>query len=123
LEDDTLPNGLFLPKGTNVTMINTVMHTLPSIWGEDAHGFRPERWSELDTANIPHFNYIYIPFLAGARSCIGSRLALLELKMLICCLVSEFAFSPVSGHVVRPKFGLMNKPLPHVKVHVHARLS
>jgi cytochrome P450 len=120
LQDDTLPNGLFLPKGTNVTMIKTVMHTLPSIWGEDAHEFRPERWDELDIANIPHFNYIYFPFLTGARACIGSKLALLELKMILAGVVDAFELTPVPGHKVYRKFSVINKPLPNVQVNLKA---
>jgi cytochrome P450 len=116
--DDTLPNGLFIPAGTKVSILKTVMHTLPSVWGEDAQEFRPERWNELDAAKIPYFASTYFPFLTGARGCIGQKLALLELKMLIASVFNEFLFSPVSGHAVHRKFGIVNKPLPFVHVHI-----
>jgi cytochrome P450 len=116
--DDTLPNGLFVPKGTQITIFKTIMHTLPSVWGEDADTFRPERWNELDPTTIPHFSYIYFPFLVGARGCIGSKLALLELKMVIACLINQFEFRPAYGHTVCKKFGVVNKPMPYVKVQV-----
>jgi cytochrome P450 len=43
LEDDTLPDGTFVPKGASVAHIPWVMGRSKEIWGEDAEEYRPER--------------------------------------------------------------------------------
>jgi cytochrome P450 len=53
------------------------IHRLPEIWGDDCDEFKPERF--LSDAPAP---FTYMPFLAGPRSCIGSRFATLEMEVL-----------------------------------------
>jgi len=64
--------------------------------------------------NVTNFNYL--PFNAGIKSCIGNKLALNELKILISMLVRNFVYKPVEGLNIRKNFGLLNKPYPHVEL-------
>lgn len=50
--------------------------------------FNPDRFSDVNKANITPTTYV--PFGNGPRNCIGSRFALMELKVLISDLVSNF---------------------------------
>ncbi|CAG9785965.1 unnamed protein product [Diatraea saccharalis] len=50
--------------------------------------FNPDRFSEENKRNIQPFTFM--PFGMGPRACIGSRFALLELKVLLFTLVSNF---------------------------------
>ncbi|KAH7864647.1 hypothetical protein Vadar_032135 [Vaccinium darrowii] len=45
-EDDTLPDGTFVKKGTRVTYHPYAMGRMERIWGPDCLEFKPERWLE-----------------------------------------------------------------------------
>ncbi|BGP16891.1 hypothetical protein JCM10213_007336 [Rhodosporidiobolus nylandii] len=65
------------------------------IFGEDADEFRPERWIEGEgekKTNVGAWSNI-LTFLAGPRSCIGFKFALLELKALLSVVIDDFEFS------------------------------
>ena len=67
-------------------MLSYVMQHLPAFWGADADTFRPERFlktaSGADAISSAAASFSFMPFLAGPRSCIGSRFAVLEMKVL-----------------------------------------
>eukprot|EP00929_Paragymnodinium_shiwhaense_P027106 TRINITY_DN15987_c1_g2_i2.p1 TRINITY_DN15987_c1_g2~~TRINITY_DN15987_c1_g2_i2.p1 ORF type:complete len:499 (+),score=87.69 TRINITY_DN15987_c1_g2_i2:116-1612(+) len=81
LNDDTLPDGTFVPSGTTVTYNSYAMGRNCDIWGPDAAEFKPQRW--LDMGGVPS-SYAYPIFHAGPRECLGKRLAQIEMKA---CLV------------------------------------
>lgn len=56
---------------------------------EDPQGYNPQRW--IDTPNMSD-PYIFTPFWAGPRNCIGQHLALMEAKIIICEFVKKFDF-------------------------------
>lgn len=49
----------FLPQGTNVSMCASALHHLPSVFGEDASTFRPERWIEADARALENMKRCY----------------------------------------------------------------
>jgi len=87
--DDTLPDGTFVPRGTAVFYNSYAMGRCKSIWGEDAKEFRPERWLEMTT--MPS-NYSYPVFHAGPRECLGRRLAQVEMKTCLAMLLPVLSF-------------------------------
>jgi len=64
------------------------------IWGEDALEFNADRWTNVpEAANaIPGVWGNTLTFLGGARSCIGYRFALVEMKALLFTLLRAFEF-------------------------------
>lgn len=44
MEDDILPDGHKVRKGDGVYYMAYAMGRMSTLWGEDAHCFRPERW-------------------------------------------------------------------------------
>ncbi|XP_060802800.1 probable cytochrome P450 9f2 [Amyelois transitella] len=63
------------------------VHLDPKYWPEP-RVFRPERFSDENKHNIRPFTFM--PFGVGPRNCIGSRFALMELKILLFKLILNF---------------------------------
>ncbi|EST08173.1 Cytochrome P450 [Kalmanozyma brasiliensis GHG001] len=87
-------DGLYVPKGTLLPISNRAINMDPEVWGEDAEEFKPERWFNLPEKYDKTFSMI--TFIAGAHACIGRTMSYLEMKAVICILVSNFKFEPVS---------------------------
>lgn len=87
-------DGLWIPKGTILPISSRAINMDPDIWGPDADEFKPERWNNLPDQYDRTFSMI--TFLAGAHACIGRTMSYLEMKAVICILVSNFKFEPVS---------------------------
>jgi fatty acid omega-hydroxylase len=85
--DDVWPDGTFVPAGANAAYNTYAMGRDKTIWGEDAEVFRPERWLEME--RMPS-NYDYPAFKGGPRECLGRRLAMIEMKMLLATLLPRF---------------------------------
>ncbi|XP_011206324.2 probable cytochrome P450 313a4 isoform X3 [Bactrocera dorsalis] len=91
LSDTKLSNGVVLPKGIQVLIDIFNMQRREDIWGTEAHLFNPENFlpSNIDSKH----SYAYIPFTKGIRNCIGSKYALLSLKIAVSKLVRNFRFT------------------------------
>lgn len=83
-EDVTLPDGTFAPKGTVIFYNSYGMGRSTRIWGPDAGEFRPQRWGDMVVDP-----YEYPVFHAGPRECLGRRLAMVEMKMMLASLVKH----------------------------------
>ncbi|KAL3667667.1 hypothetical protein V7S43_007220 [Phytophthora oleae] len=100
---DTVLDGIFIPAGTDVFLHLYATGRLTSVWGGDATSFVPERFLDNETGKLlqdPPANYS--PFSAGPRICIGRNLAMLEMKMTVAAIVSQFKLTEVPGQDVRP---------------------
>jgi cytochrome P450 len=93
---------------TRVIQSAYITHRDPKLYPEPA-AFKPERW-----AAIKPDSYAYCPFSAGARVCLGSMLAQMEIKLIIALILARFsprlpAGSRVVAHgpmILAPKHGL-----------------
>ena len=93
----------------------SVLHRLPSIWCPTADEFKPNRWLDPSlTKNVTNLNYL--PFLTGTRSCIGSKVALAEFKVLLSILIRNFVFQPIEGLHVKSITYFSSKPTSHVEL-------
>ncbi|PVG02534.1 cytochrome P450 [Serendipita vermifera] len=66
-------NGYFIPKGTLINCNIGFMLRDPRIWGDDADVFRPERFLEESTKDLPDISMV--PFGFGKRICPGRWMA------------------------------------------------
>ncbi|KAF9093149.1 hypothetical protein BGX27_001654 [Mortierella sp. AM989] len=120
-QDDNIL-GYDIPKGTPVYIATAAMHRLKSVYGEDAEEFNPERW--IDPAMLadglktktkfvtPDMHWAYLPFLFGPRSCIGSKFALIELKVMLYYILTQLEFHPVPGFKFKIVVGVTIRPSP-----------
>ncbi len=88
---DDVIDGLAVRKGTAVFLCPWVLHRQPNLW-DDPTRFEPRRWLSGDPDR-----FAYIPFGAGARSCIGQHLARAEFMAVAAAVVSAFDLEPRSG--------------------------
>ncbi|THV01377.1 cytochrome P450 [Dendrothele bispora CBS 962.96] len=87
-------DSILVEKGQTIFIPILAMNRDPKLWGEDAKEFRPERWEKVPEAvsAIPGVWGNLLTFLGGARSCIGYRFSLIEMKALLFTLVRAFEF-------------------------------
>ena len=110
LADDRL-GGFRLPRGWLAFVIPFVLHRLPGYW-RDPDAFDPDRFSPQQSADRPKF--VYLPFGAGPRQCIGNQFALIEAHLVVATLAQRYRLRLVPGHRVepwplitlRPRFGM-----------------
>ncbi|CAG8469541.1 8352_t:CDS:10 [Diversispora eburnea] len=117
---DDFIGGYFIPKGTTVIIPINTIHKLPSIWGPDSNEFKPSRWLDpsISSSNSKiNSNYSWIPFLTGARSCIASKMALNEVKVLLAILIRNLEFRD-EGQKIKKKLALVSMPDPGVTLWV-----
>ena len=108
---DDQVGGFHLPAGFLVFVIPFVLHRLPAYW-DDPATFDPERFTSERSADRPKF--VYLPFGAGPRQCIGNQFALIEAQLVLATLAQQYRLNLVPGHradpwpliTLRPRFGM-----------------
>ena len=108
---DDKVGGFRVPRGWLVFVIPYVLHRLPAFW-DDPEAFDPERFAPERIAERPKF--VYLPFGAGPRQCIGNQFALIEAHLILATLAQRYRLQLVPGHKVdpwplitlRPRFGM-----------------
>jgi len=98
--EDTELGGYMIPKESFVFVSQYPMNRSKEIWG-DPDVFRPERFLEplpelhpSKPIGVPNAQgdtaYGFLPFGAGARSCAGARIAMIEAVMILTAIVKKF---------------------------------
>ncbi|XP_072318896.1 cytochrome P450 3A40-like [Eucyclogobius newberryi] len=83
-------NGLVIPKDMVVMVPTWPMHRDPDTWPEP-EAFKPERFSKENKDKVDP--YVYMPFGAGPRNCIGMRFALVMMKLAMAEILQQYSFS------------------------------
>ncbi|XP_053708973.1 cytochrome P450 3A40-like [Synchiropus splendidus] len=79
-----------IPKGLIVAVPVFALHRDPDLW-PDPEDFKPERFSRERRVDV--VPYSYLPFGAGPRNCVGMRLALIMVKLVLVEVLQNFSFS------------------------------
>lgn len=103
-------NKLHIPKGLSVWIPVLAIHHSKELWGEDADEFKPERFAGKSFAQTRNF----LPFASGPRNCVGQAFAIMEAKIILAMLLSNFSFrisenyrhAPVNVLTLKPKYGV-----------------
>jgi cytochrome P450 len=85
--------GQYVPGGTNVGCSAWVIHRDESIFGHATDQFRPERWLHASDARKTEMSNALFSFGAGARTCIGKNISLLEMHKLVPAVLRKFKVS------------------------------
>ncbi|KAF8378684.1 hypothetical protein HHK36_030033 [Tetracentron sinense] len=101
---------LHIPKGLSIWIPVVAIHHSEELWGADVNEFRPERFAGKAFAPGRHF----MPFSAGPRNCVGQAFAMMEAKIILAMLISQFSFTisknyrhaPVIVLTLKPKYGV-----------------
>ncbi|XP_004545048.2 25-hydroxyvitamin D-1 alpha hydroxylase, mitochondrial [Maylandia zebra] len=98
-ERDIQVGGYLIPKNTLITLCHFATSRDPGVFANPNH-FNPYRWLNKDQTYHP---YASVPFGVGKRSCIGRRIAELELYLALARIISEFEVKPnTEGASVKP---------------------
>jgi cytochrome P450 len=94
-------------RGSMVVIAPYVLHRHRLLW-RDPDTFDPTRF--LGKARTEIDRYAYIPFGAGARTCIGSAFALQEATLVLAAIMKNFSLHLVPNHEVRPLLRVTLRP-------------
>lgn len=103
LQDDVLPDGTRVNKGTRVTYHPYAMGRMEEIWGNDCLEFKPTRWLK-DGLFQQENPFKYSVFQAGPRVCLGKEMAMVEIKTVAFRLIRRYKIRMASNCSSIPKF-------------------
>jgi cytochrome P450 len=93
-------DGYHFPAGTFLMVSPWILHHAPDLW-RDANAFRPERWLDGSTNDLPRG--AYFPFGLGSRTCIGMPLAELEMRLVLATILQHVTPVTVPGFRPQPR--------------------
>ncbi|KAH8296632.1 hypothetical protein KR054_008991, partial [Drosophila jambulina] len=85
-------NDFFIPKGSNVIISLFYMGRCKEFFPNPTL-FNPDRWASGAEPKIEASTFI--PFMKGARSCLGQRYAMVMMKMVLAHLLRSYKFEPL----------------------------
>ncbi|GAB1520894.1 hypothetical protein RhiTH_003983 [Rhizoctonia solani] len=92
-KDEVVGDGKYLiKKGTTVIVLAGDIGRDPTVWGEDAETFKPDRMLDGKFEALPPKSWL--PFGNGARACIGRPFAWQEALIAIATIFQKFDFRP-----------------------------
>lgn len=95
--EDTVLNGVFIPKGAKISIDIHEMHHSPRIW-KDPEVFNPDRFMEGGNAeSLAGSGMSWLPFSNGARQCIGMNFSLAEQRVFL-PLLRKSQVDPFNGY-------------------------
>ncbi|TFK72654.1 cytochrome P450 [Pluteus cervinus] len=89
--DPTQPP-IFLPAGTKIPYSVLIMQRRKDLWGPDADEFDPDRFlDERLKKYLINNSFIFLPFNAGPRICLGQQFAYNEMSFMLIRLLQNFS--------------------------------
>ncbi|KAI9469994.1 MAG: cytochrome P450 [Benjaminiella poitrasii] len=92
-EDTLLPSGVFVPKGTSITVDIFNIHHCSKYWTHE-DTFDPERFGDYgEGVRTAGEGMTYFPFGNGARQCVGMNFSLIEQRVMLLMLLRKYVWS------------------------------
>ncbi|KAJ6619477.1 cytochrome P450 monooxygenase pc-3 [Mycena sp. CBHHK59/15] len=83
---------IYIPARTQVPYSVFMMHRRKDLWGPDAEEFDPDRWfDERLKMYLLTNSFMFLPFNAGPRICLGQQFAYNEMSFIIIRLLQNFS--------------------------------
>ena len=109
-------------KGTFVT-INYFFLWYNEKYFRNATNFVPERWIGLAADSPMRDPFVFTPFHAGQRNCIGQHLAMMETKLILTLLLLRYKLEVAPGYKLRMVVKFLHEPEGDVLLHLTPRAS
>jgi cytochrome P450 len=110
-----LRNSIPMEKGTEFPVLILAVNRSKDIWGPDALEWSPDRWLQGVPEGVKSIPGVWGPlltFINGSHACIGFRFALIEMKVILHAIASEFHFKLGTdpSDVIKRSTGLVYRP-------------
>ncbi|KAJ0545656.1 putative 11-oxo-beta-amyrin 30-oxidase [Helianthus annuus] len=116
VQKETHVGDLVLPPNLNLQIPALPFHQDRGTWGEDAHLFKPERFSE-GVANVVNSNPgAFLPFGYGPRICVGNNFAINESKITLSMILQHYRFTLSPNYVHAPYQHITLRPKSGVQI-------
>jgi cytochrome P450 len=110
--------GYHAPKGTQVHLVQWVVHRDPR-WYDEPEAFRPQRWDNDLARRLPRC--AYFPFGDGPRICIGQHFALMEAVLILATVARRYRLTLAPGQVLQLQPSITLRPRHGLKMVAHRR--
>ena len=84
------------------------------LWWDRPDEFSPENF--FPEAVRDRDRYVYVPFGAGPRVCVGANFAMMQAQIILTTLLARFRFSPGPGPLPTPTMLMTVRPTPGVRL-------
>ncbi|HEX6957440.1 MAG TPA: cytochrome P450 [Ferrovibrio sp.] len=109
---------LAIPKGTNIIISPWLMHRHKLYW-KNPDVFDPENFAPAQAAQ--RRRYVYLPFGAGPRICIGQGFAMIEAVLILATLAQRLRFRLPPGVSIEPIGKITLRPSPGLPMTIEPR--
>lgn len=123
LKPDVLPSGHHVDPKMKILFSLYAMGRMQSVWGEDCHEYKPERWIS-EQGRVKHEpSYKFLAFNAGPRTCLGKEVALTQLKLVAAAIIYNYNLQVVDGQCIKPRISILLHMRHGLKVKVSRRFG
>ncbi len=99
--------GRHIPAGAVIYVVPWILHRHRRLW-EQPERFEPERFLPERAAGRPRF--VYVPFGAGPRICVGAAFATTEAILILATIAQRYRLHLKPGHPVAPRALITLRP-------------
>ncbi|KAL6186718.1 hypothetical protein ACLB2K_042837 [Fragaria x ananassa] len=111
---------LVVPADVELLIPFLAIHHDLQFWGEDAHLFKTERFSEGVAKATNNNMATFLPFGMGPRNCVGLHFGTTEAKIALSMILQRYSFTLSPGYVHAPSRQLALRPRHGVQVMLHS---
>ncbi|XP_024989501.1 cytochrome P450 CYP749A22-like [Cynara cardunculus var. scolymus] len=107
---------LNLPANINLQIPALALHHDPKIWGQEAHLFKPDRFSDGIVKATNDNPEAFLPFGYGPRNCVGSSFGINEAKTALSKILQRYRFCRSPNYVHAPLHRITLRPNSGVQI-------